>query len=157
MASTLTERFVDAERTTLTWTECERTLERTCFGHLAFNRPEQLDMLPIRFAYMTGWVYFRAGAVLRAILSRNPWMALGVTEVRDTDHFDSVIVRGGCYATEDTGSAAADAMALRGIFRLRDRPIVGRIRGARDERTSTVFRLHVDEMVGTTTLMTHAE
>jgi nitroimidazol reductase NimA-like FMN-containing flavoprotein (pyridoxamine 5'-phosphate oxidase superfamily) len=153
MASTLNASYARTDRRTLSRRECERTLARTCFGHLAFNRPEQMDMVPIRFAYVDGWVYFRAGSVLRAILARNPWMVLGVTELRDTAHFDSVIVRGGCYETEHTGSTETDAEAMRGILKLRDRTSVNRVRDEEEARTSTVYRLHVDDMQGVTTFV----
>ena len=153
LAAPLNASYARTDRRTLTRIECERTLARTCFGHLAFNRPEQLDMVAIRFAYVDGWVYFRAGSVLRAILERNPWMVLGVTELRDTAHFDSVIVRGGCYETEHTGSTASDAEAMRGILKLRDRTSVNRVRDEEEARISTVYRLHVDDMQGVTTFV----
>lgn len=130
--------------------DCEAILGRTCFGHLALTRDGNVDVLPIRFAYVDGWVYFRADPALRDVIAHRRWVVLSVNELRDVTHVGSVIVRGGCYATEDTGSDAGDAKAMRGIVALRDRVAVGRPAGARTERTSTVFRLHADEMQGTT-------
>jgi hypothetical protein len=47
-----------------------------------------------------------------------------------------------------TGSATGEAAALRGILELRDPTTVVAGRGSRNRRTSTVFRLHADEMRG---------
>lgn len=138
---------------TLTAEECETLLRRTCFGHLAFVRSDHADVLPVRFAFVDRWVYFRADAALRSVIAHNPWLVLSVTELRDVTHVSSVVVRGGCYVTERSGSTADDAAALRGIIELRDRPAVGRERAPRVERSSIVFRLHVDELRGTTTFV----
>lgn len=129
--------------------DCEAVLGRTCFGHLALLRDANIDVLPIRFAFSDDWVYFRADPVLRDVIAHHPWVALSVNELSDVTHVRSVIVRGGCYATENTGSDASDAKAMRGIIALRDRTMVGRTEEAHGERTTTVFRVHAEEMQGT--------
>jgi nitroimidazol reductase NimA-like FMN-containing flavoprotein (pyridoxamine 5'-phosphate oxidase superfamily) len=129
--------------------ECEAILRRTCFGHLSLIREGGVHVQPIRYAYVDGWVYFRADPAMRDVITHHPWVVISVNELRDVTHVGSVIVRGGCYATEDTGSSASDAAAMRGIIELRDRATVGRSAKARTERTSTVFRVHAEEMQGT--------
>lgn len=129
--------------------ECEAVLRRTCFGHLALIRDGNVDVEPIRFAYVDNWAYFRADPALREVIARHPWVVLSVNELRDATLVGSVIVRGGCHATEDTGSAATDAKAMRGIIELRDRATVGRSVAEHADRTTTVFRVHADEIQGT--------
>ena len=128
--------------------DCEGMLRRTCFGHLALIRDGNVDVMPIRFAYEDSWVYFRAEPALRDVIVRHPWVVISVNELRDVTQVGSVIVRGGCYATEDTGSEAGDAKAMRGIIALRDRAAVGRSAETHTERTSTVFRVHAEELQG---------
>ena len=134
--------------------ECQATLGRTCFGHLAFARDGRADVLPVRFAFVAGWLYFRADLELRMAIATNPVVTLAVTELRDITHFDSVVVRGGCYETEMTGAMDGDTDAMRGIVQMRDRPAIAKSRGnQRVRRTLTVLRLRADEMQGTTTFV----
>jgi nitroimidazol reductase NimA-like FMN-containing flavoprotein (pyridoxamine 5'-phosphate oxidase superfamily) len=135
----------------LTTTDCLEVLGRVCFGHLAFSRGRKVGVLPIRYALLDGWVYFRANSALRDWIARSPWLCLSITEVRDETQHLSVIVRGGCYAAESTGSAAGDADALRGIVALRDRAKVGPKTTQPRDRTLTVFRLRTEEMEGSVT------
>ena len=139
--------------TTLPAAECEALLGRVCFGHLAFARDGHVNALPTRYAFQDGWVYFRADAFLREVIGHNRWLVLSVTELRDETQYASVIVRGACYPTEETGSAESDAVSLRGIMELRDRPTVGRERPVDARRSLRVFRLHADEIRGVTTFV----
>jgi nitroimidazol reductase NimA-like FMN-containing flavoprotein (pyridoxamine 5'-phosphate oxidase superfamily) len=132
---------------------CEAALLRICFGHLAFVRDEQLEVLPIRYAYLDGWVYFRADRQLQAVIARRPWLALAVTESRSGNYIDSIIVRGGCYHADRTGSSAGNAAALRGVVVLRDRAPIASTSRPRVPRTSTVYRLHADTIEGTRTFV----
>jgi len=134
--------------TPMTATDCEAVLRRVCFGHLAFIRDGHADVRPIRYAYREDWVYFRADLSLRHVIARSPWLVLSVTELEDATHVSSVIVRGGCYETKNTGSVIGDAAAFQGIIALRDRVPSDRERAPRVRRSSIVFRLHVDELRG---------
>lgn len=134
----------------LTKEDCEAMLQRVCFGHLAFVRGGHADVLPIRYAFRDEWVYFRADRELREVIAQSPWLVLSVSEPQESMRLASVIVRGGCYEADGTGSAVRDAAALQGIIELRDRATVGPERQPRIRRSSTVFRLHVDEMRGIT-------
>lgn len=146
--------YSTSTRQVLSQEECQATLGRTCFGHLAFAGPEQADVLPVRFAFVEGWLYFRADMALRHAIATNPQVTLAVTELRDITHFDSVVVRGGCYETRMTGAMEGDAAAARGILQLRDPPPIARpLDKSRVPRTLTVLRLRADEMHGTTTFV----
>jgi nitroimidazol reductase NimA-like FMN-containing flavoprotein (pyridoxamine 5'-phosphate oxidase superfamily) len=134
--------------TRMTATDCKAVLRRVCFGHLAFTQERHADVRPIRYTYRDDWVYFRADLSLRRVIARAPWLVLSVTEVEDETHVSSVIVRGGCYETKNTGSVVGDAAALQGIMELRDRAPVNRELAPRVRRSSIVFRLHVDELRG---------
>jgi nitroimidazol reductase NimA-like FMN-containing flavoprotein (pyridoxamine 5'-phosphate oxidase superfamily) len=136
----------------LTPSDAMSVLNRVCFGHLAFSRGREIGVIPVRYALREGWLYFRAGAGLREIISRNPWVCVSVTEPQDQTRHASVVVRGGCYATEETGSAGGDAQALRGVVALRDRPRVGPRTRPR-QRHLAVFRLHIEETQASITLV----
>lgn len=133
--------------------ECDATLGRVCFGHLSFLRGEHVDAMPTRFAYVDGWLYFRANGALTDTIRHSRWMVMSVTEQREATAFASVVVRGGCYPAQDTGTAQGDAAALLGIQALRDRPRVGREAEPRVPRTLRVFRMHADEIRGSITMV----
>lgn len=136
----------------LTTSESMDVLNRVCFGHLAFSRGRHVGVLPVRYALQEGWLYFRADDALHQVISRSPWVCLSVTELQDPMRYASVVVRGGCHPTDDTGSTGADAEALRGVVALRDRVRVGP-RARPRQRKLTVFRLHIEEMQGSITLV----
>jgi hypothetical protein len=120
---------------------------------LAFVQNGHAGILPVRYAFVDDWVYFRADRRLRAVILGNPWLVFAVTELRDASHVTSVIVRGGCYVATDTGTPAGDAAALRGILELRDRPRADAERTPRVRRSAAVFRLHVDGLHGVVALV----
>jgi len=136
--------------TPMTEADCEAVLRRTCFGHLAFAWERHVDVRPIRFVYREGWVYFRADLSLRKVIAASPWLVLSVTSLQNPTRILSVIVRGGCYETKATGTALGDAAALQGIMELRDLAPANPRRVSRVRRSSTVYRLHVDELRGLT-------
>ena len=138
---------------TLSTDQCLEILGRVCFGHLAFARGRHIGVLPVRYALEDGWVYFRAETALRESIARSPWLCLSITELHDESLHTSVVVRGGCYATEDTGSAESDAASLRGIVALRDRARVGPRTTGRQYRSLGVFRMRVEELEGSVTLV----
>jgi nitroimidazol reductase NimA-like FMN-containing flavoprotein (pyridoxamine 5'-phosphate oxidase superfamily) len=127
---------------------CRAALARSCFGHLAFTRHSHVEAVPIRFAFVEGWLYFRANSGLRAAIAHNPWAVVSVAEALDPTMVDSFVASGGCYGTEQTGSAAEDAVALRGIMRLRGPQPADHVRTSTAERTGIVFRMHVDQLRG---------
>jgi nitroimidazol reductase NimA-like FMN-containing flavoprotein (pyridoxamine 5'-phosphate oxidase superfamily) len=131
---------------------CRAVLERCCFGHLSFAREAHVDVVPIRIAFVEGSLYFRADSAMRANIDHNRWAVISVVDMMDSTHFASVVARGACYATEEAESSSGDAAALRAI-RLRERVPAVTSRPRRDSRTSIVFRLHVDSLRGSTTVV----
>ena len=132
---------------------CRAVLERNCVGHLSFLRQSHVDTMPIRFAFVDGWLYFRADREMVHTIGHNAWVVVSAAETFDTTHVASVVARGACYATDHTGSAEGDAAALLGIRRLRERLPMTAARRRWEERVSTVFRIHVDELRGRTILV----
>lgn len=135
-------------RSTFTAAACAAFLEEHCFGHLVLARGTQVDAVPIRFTFLDGWLYFGADAALRDEVGHNVWVAVAVAAPAEHDRWASVVVRGTCYATENTGTAAVDAAALRGIVRLREQAGEPVPSGHRAPRASVVFRMHVEDLRG---------
>jgi nitroimidazol reductase NimA-like FMN-containing flavoprotein (pyridoxamine 5'-phosphate oxidase superfamily) len=133
---------------TFTAAACAAFLDQHCFGHLVLARGTHVDAVPIRFAFLDGWLYFGANAALRNEVGRNVWVAVAVAAPMQRDRWASIVARGTCYATEHTGTAAVDAAALRGIVRLREQAGAAKPGAHRAARTSVVFRMHVEEMHG---------
>ena len=132
----------------LTKANCKAILARVCFGHLSFMTGGHVDVRPVRYAYRNDWVYFRASRELRGIIAQGPWFALSVTEFSEPTRVATIVVRGACYEADSVRSVAQNAEALAGIVELRDRAEIGSPRAPRIQRSSTVFRMHVDEMHG---------
>lgn len=130
---------------------CRSVLARTCFGSLAYNNHGRIDATPIRLVFVEGWLYFAAGGGLRRAIANDPWAVISVSDVLDAQHVASVVVRGFCVETRQTGSARNDAAALRGIVRLRDREPAAATQLRRRSRSHSVLRLRVEQPCGATT------
>jgi len=76
------------------------------------------------------------------------WVAVAVAAPAENGRWISVVARGTCYATENTGTAAVDAAALHGIVRLREQTGEPAPRGHRAPRASVVFRMHIEDLHG---------
>jgi len=102
----------------------------------------------IRYVFADGWLYFGAASSLRTAIDHNVWVALAVAVPTERGRWASVVARGACYATEHTGTAVADAAALRGIIRLRKQGPSTSGGAHRKTRSSIIFRMHVEELRG---------
>ncbi|HXD48728.1 MAG TPA: pyridoxamine 5'-phosphate oxidase family protein [Gemmatimonadaceae bacterium] len=127
---------------------CAELLEHNCFGHLVLARGTHVDAVPIRYVFADGWLYFGAASSLRTAIDHNVWVALAVALPTERGRWVSVVARGACYATEHTGTAVADAAALRGIIRLRKQGPSTSGGAHRKTRSSIIFRMHVEELRG---------
>jgi nitroimidazol reductase NimA-like FMN-containing flavoprotein (pyridoxamine 5'-phosphate oxidase superfamily) len=134
--------------TSLTQRECETLLTRNLVGRIAFAVRGHVDIVPISYVFIDGWLYARADAPMRIAISRNRWVAVEVAEVRDVRRWESVVVRGACHPVHDTGSARTDVLAARGVAMLRAK--VPPIAMAEIETTvpSMVYRIHADHVSG---------
>ena len=129
-------------------TECQAILARHSVGRLAFALHNRVDVEPLHYAVVDGWLYGRtsAGAKVNSV-AHNHWVAFEVDEVNGTFDWRSVVVHGGWY-TQDTAPPADHASWQRGIDALRalipgslsaDDPVPHR---------TVVFRIHLAELTG---------
>jgi nitroimidazol reductase NimA-like FMN-containing flavoprotein (pyridoxamine 5'-phosphate oxidase superfamily) len=82
--------------TELSRPDCEALLARNMVGRIAFADRAHVDIVPISYVFMEGWLYARADAPMRTAIRRNRWVAVEVAEVRDVRRWQSVVVRGAC-------------------------------------------------------------
>jgi nitroimidazol reductase NimA-like FMN-containing flavoprotein (pyridoxamine 5'-phosphate oxidase superfamily) len=141
-------RSSSARRSAFTAGACAEWLEHNCFGHLVLARGTHVDAVPIRYVFVDRWLYFGAASSLRKAIDHNVWVALAVAVPTEPGRWVSVVARGACYATEHTGTAVADAAALRGIIRLRKQGPSTSGGAHRKTRSSIIFRMHVEELRG---------
>lgn len=116
-------------------------------GRIAFAHRGHVNIAPMLYVFVDGWLYARADAAMRAAIRRNRWVAVEVAEVRGVSDWQSVVVRGACYSTTEGRSTADDAMAD-GIAHLRSKvPEISR-RGSAVRLRTAIYRVHVDEVTG---------
>src|SRR4029453_12518224 len=101
--------------TVLSRPECEALLARNIVGRIAFADRAHVDIVPISYVFIEGWLYARADAPMRTAIRRNRWVAVEVAEVRDVRRWQSVVVRGACYPVRGTGPPRGDASAGPGV------------------------------------------
>lgn len=96
---------------TLSREECEAVLSRNSVGRIAFALHDRVNIVPIHYVYLDGWVYGRTASAgkLRDIL-RNRRIALEVDEHRQLFEWRSVIVRGPLYVVQSDGTQRARAI-----------------------------------------------
>jgi nitroimidazol reductase NimA-like FMN-containing flavoprotein (pyridoxamine 5'-phosphate oxidase superfamily) len=125
----------------------EAVLARNSVGRIAFAQRGHVNIAPMLYVFIDGWLYARADAALRTAIRHNRWVAVEVAEVSDVSEWRSVVARGACYSTTDRGSTA-DAALAEGIERLRSRiPELSRPGRGAPFRTA-IYRVHVDELTG---------
>ncbi|HET6700498.1 MAG TPA: pyridoxamine 5'-phosphate oxidase family protein, partial [Gemmatimonadaceae bacterium] len=131
----------------LSRTECTRLLARNYVGRLAYAFRDAVDIVPLHYAYVDGWIYARTSPGQKlAKLRHNRWVAFEVDEVRGVFDWTSVVVHGGLYVLSPDGPEA-DASAWERAVELLRRlvPAAGTAFDPMPERTM-VFRIHADEM-----------
>lgn len=124
-------------------------LKEHTYGRLAFTFRDRVDIEPIHYVYLDGWLVCRTGPGTKLTqLSHHPWVAFEIDEVRGLFEWRSVVVKGTVYFTEPDGGPTDDdawrnaVEALRRLlprFLMPDDPTPGR---------NVVFRIHIDEMHG---------
>lgn len=89
----------------LTSAESRRVLARNHVGRLAFQRRGQMDIEPLGYVATKHWIYLRSayGSKLAAV-SRAPFVAFEVDEVRGPFDWRSVVVSGTIYMLPSDGS-----------------------------------------------------
>lgn len=89
-------------------------------GRIAFASRDRVDIEPMHYAYEGGWLYGRTapGAKLTT-LTRNPWIAFEVDDVRGPYDWWSVVVHGTVYRLDGDGTELERLAYRRGIEAMR--------------------------------------
>jgi cold shock CspA family protein/nitroimidazol reductase NimA-like FMN-containing flavoprotein (pyridoxamine 5'-phosphate oxidase superfamily) len=128
--------------------ECEALLTRNAVGRIAFAHRGCVNIFPANYVYADGWLYARADFALGMAIAHNGWVAVEVAEVRSVSDWQSVVVRGACYATSPNKFVPGDAAMAAGVALLRDRvPEMSR-EGETMPISTAIFRVHADEIIG---------
>src|SRR5215212_6700726 len=136
---------------------CRQILERNHVGRVAFSFRDRVDIEPIHYVFVDGWIYGRSspGAKLTT-LQHNRWVAFEVDEVEGLFEWRSVVVHGAVYFLEPSSTSAAERKpddeaaatydaAVEHLRRLI--PAALRHEDPTPER-SVVFRIHANEING---------
>ncbi len=82
----------------LTNEECLAVLRRNKYGRLAFTLHDRVDVEPIHYVLDGDWLYMRTSAGTKvSTLTRGPWVAFEVDEVRAPFDWVSVVAKGTVY------------------------------------------------------------
>jgi uncharacterized protein len=105
---------------TLTRGECESVLLRNNVGRLAFSIHDHVNIVPIHYAYLNGWIYGRTGSAgkLRDIL-RNRRIAFEVDEHSELFDWRSVVVHGPLYVVQPDTTQHARSIYLTALAVMR--------------------------------------
>jgi len=105
----------------LTERECHRVLARNHVGRLAYSLHDRVDIEPLHYAFVDGWLYGRTSLGSKLVsLAHNHWVAFEVDEVDGIFDWRSVVVHGGWYTQElaAPGEAASWDKGIRQLRRL---------------------------------------
>jgi nitroimidazol reductase NimA-like FMN-containing flavoprotein (pyridoxamine 5'-phosphate oxidase superfamily) len=127
--------------------ECKALLARNMVARVAFAHRGHVNIAPMLYVFVDGWLYARADAAMRVAIRHNRWVAVEVAEVKSVSDWRSVVVRGACYSTTEGRSTDDDAI-VDGIAHLRSQiPEMSRPGSGAPFRTA-IYRVHVDQLTG---------
>lgn len=129
--------------------ECIALLDRHQVGRLAFTQRERLDIEPIHYVHLDGWLYGRTqpGTKLEVLL-HNRWVAFEVDEVDALFDWRSVVVRGGLYLLRAEGSDTERERYAQGVAAVRRSIPAAFTPDDPTPERAILFRIHVDELNG---------
>lgn len=129
--------------------ECIALLDRHQVGRLAFTQRERLDIEPIHYVHLDGWLYGRTqpGTKLEVLL-HNRWVAFEVDEVDALFAWRSVVVKGGLYLLRPAGSDVEQARYAQGVAAVRRLVPEAFTPADPIPERAVLFRIHVDELSG---------
>ena len=129
--------------------ECIALLDRHQVGRLAFTQRERLDIEPIHYVHLDGWLYGRTqpGTKLEVLL-HNRWVAFEVDEVDALFDWRSVVVRGGLYLLRAEGSDTERERYAQGVAAVRRLIPAAFTPDDPTPERAILFRIHVDELNG---------
>jgi len=118
-------------------------------GRLAFSQRERLDIEPIHYVHLDGWLYGRTqpGTKLEVLL-HNRWVAFEVDEVDALFAWRSVVVKGGLYLLRPAGSDVEQARYAQGVAAVRRLVPEAFTPADPIPERAVLFRIHVDELSG---------
>jgi uncharacterized protein len=129
--------------------ECVELLRRSHVGRLAFTFHDRVDIEPISYVYSEDWLYGRTSPGTKlATVRHHPWVAFEVDEVEG--HFDwrSVVIHGAMYCLEPDGGDRERETYTKAVELLRHVNAEALTSGDPTPFRTTIFRIHVDDMVG---------
>lgn len=89
----------------LSESEAKRVLSRNHVGRIAFSFHDRVDVRPIGYVFLDGWLFGRAFPAEKVVTERNNQsVAFEVDEVRDQLSWTSVVVHGTLYELDQDGS-----------------------------------------------------
>lgn len=123
-------------------------LERGHIGRLAFTFHDRVDIEPISYRYVDGWIYARTSPGTKLnVVHHHPWVAFQVDEVKSRFDWRSVVVRGTIYFLDPARGHEREMYdnAVE-VLRAVD-PHALTDEDATPERQA-LFRIHADEISG---------
>jgi nitroimidazol reductase NimA-like FMN-containing flavoprotein (pyridoxamine 5'-phosphate oxidase superfamily) len=129
--------------------ECEAILGRHDVGRIAYASGSRVDIEPINYVYVDGWIYCRTShGVKTVILAHHHWAAFEVDEIDGLFEWRSVVVHGGVYFLDSNSPPVDQHSFAHGVELLRNL-----VAGSGTEHDPVPFRLvvlrlHLDEVSG---------
>ncbi|HZS62173.1 MAG TPA: pyridoxamine 5'-phosphate oxidase family protein [Gemmatimonadaceae bacterium] len=127
---------------------CEAILARHSVGRLAFTAHNRVDIEPLHYVFLDGWIYGRTspGRKILAVAHQHH-VAFEVDEVAGPFDWRSVVAHGGWYSMESAPPAEA-ASWERGVAALRKLIPGSLMENDPVPFRTVVFRIHVAEISG---------
>jgi uncharacterized protein len=129
--------------------DCVELLRRSHVGRLAFTFHDRVDIEPISYVYSEDWLYGRTSPGTKlAMVRHHPWVAFEVDEIESRFDWQSVVVHGAMYLLESDGGDRERELYTKAVDLLRHVDVDALTSGDATPFRTTIFRIHVDDMVG---------
>lgn len=128
---------------------CRALLQRHSVGRMAYSFHDRVDITPIHYVQVDGWMFCRTSHGAKMITLRHaPWVAFEVDEIDGVFDWRSVVVHGTVYVVEQDGGPTEAGLWKRGIEALRRIvPGTGTDKDPVPFR-DLVFGIHIDSLSG---------
>jgi nitroimidazol reductase NimA-like FMN-containing flavoprotein (pyridoxamine 5'-phosphate oxidase superfamily) len=137
----------------LTPTQCAELLERTNLGRLGCSKDGQPYVVPVLFSFDRdrGCVYsFSTIGQKVRWMRENQLVCLEVDDVRDRNHWESVVIFGRYEEIQDSQEEAEARQRAEALFQRRAEwwlPAAAKV-GSRERHAVVVYRIQVDRITG---------
>jgi len=129
--------------------EAEDVLRRNHVGRLAFSFHDRVDIRPIHYVYVRGWLFGRTSPGPKLVtLGHNQWVAFQVDEISGPFDWISVVARGTFYRLENEGSDADRRLYRRAVRAIRSLWPESLTMGDPVPFRTELFGTSVDEIAG---------